>query len=683
MDNVRYNISPCSSDEASAFIAKIDKSMYRQRAAVKADERSHYDRYSFLRDDSKVAVVYDTSASVISITAPERFSDELLAVFAPNDSKSVKRSTVPAQKSSGAADNNVSIPIEGSSSSTRARLFVNPKEIILRPDTHPTTVIATSKGLEISTDEIFPPQRAKKRTNIDAVQNNNRRVYGGEYGVSDAVPNNNRRVYGGDYSSGDVVPNNNRRGGAEQNGDGNAPGVYGVHISTGHVKAPSVDAYFEEQRAAQQAVNRPVGRPRKAVISFGDEDDDMRKPSGGTLRSGTGLYADLAQQQRHYEPDDTTDTVQYDQPQKRKRGRPRKDRATADMIVPQIAKKPEVKSGDAQRVQRFYESDDVASIPYDQPQKRKRGRPRKDRATADMIVPQIAKKPIQQKTVPEYKNGYSVKNYSQEKLNAMLKRLKTAGYTVNADGTEFPGTSHEAKLFNIVDSDGAKVYLRYATKKMTVQLQGKRSELFGEVQSQIGVDIDYSSALEGYIESDAEGAAKRKVSDVDNRLKKRLPSAYEFLSEQSRIDFSYGLHDFSQSKLTLSDYSVLLVPPFRGLERFVFDLQRAEGIKVKMIGQAFDKDNAGNYVLKNGYRQRINSVVYCEVMVALYTEYFSRRNFFAHSDNSEEGKSRAILDRDVAKGIFDNLLNVVEYNAKKLKEIGFSMSPDDYNNEIK
>ena len=167
---------------------------------------------------------------------------------------------------------------------------------------------------------------------------------------------------------------------------------------------------------------------------------------------------------------------------------------------------------------------------------------------------------------------------------------------------------------------------------------------------------------------------RNKVSDVQNKLKKRLPTAYEFLSEQSRIDFSYGIHDFGQSDLRLSDYSVLLVPAFRGLERFVFDLQSAEGIKVKMIGQAFDKDDSGRYILKSGYTQRIGSVIYAEVLVSLYTEYFSQRNFFAHSDNTDSNVSRSIPDRATAKRIFDNLLNTVEYNARKLKEIGFSMS---------
>ncbi|MDE7463973.1 MAG: hypothetical protein K2M48_02990, partial [Clostridiales bacterium] len=167
MTNVRYNISPCTPQEATAFIDKVDKTVYIQRATVKADMRSHYDRYAFTRDDSKVAVVYDTSASVISITAPERFADELRVLF-DDGTKSVKRSTVPAQNSAKHEQQkpptrNVSIGVDGASPDTRARLFVSPDTIRRRPNAKPTTVIATAKGLEISTDEIFPPQRAKRR----------------------------------------------------------------------------------------------------------------------------------------------------------------------------------------------------------------------------------------------------------------------------------------------------------------------------------------------------------------------------------------------------------------------------------------------------------------------------------------------------------------------------------------
>ncbi len=47
------------------------------------------------------------------------------------------------------------------------------------------------------------------------------------------------------------------------------------------------------------------------------------------------------------------------------------------------------------------------------------------------------------------------------------------------------------------------------------------------------------------------------------------------------------------------------------------------------------------------------------------------RNFIVHTDTAAGGVARSKSDRGAAKEIFDNILRVVEYNAKKLKEIGF------------
>lgn len=527
MDNVRYNISPCSPEQAAAFVSGIDENRYIPRSRVQADERSHYDRYSYLKDDSRVAIVYDTTAHVISITAGQESADELLTLFSPDSSQSVKRSTVPAQSTRTQPQQRTNTAA-ATKSDVRSKVFVSPKTIRQSG----TTVIATSKGAEVSTDEIYPPQRVYRRNDEAFAPAKRRAMYS----------------YGTEYAAAQEPPSTANR----------------------------------------------TARVRSARISFGDEDYKKEEPSLGIrTRGGTGVFSDISSSEER------------------------------------------------------------------EPEKRRRGRPPK---TAQVLQE------------PEYKNGYSVKNYPKEALSGILKRLRSfEKYRVATEGVEFSGTPQEIRSFSVTDDLGQKVILRYATNKKTLSLQGKRSDLFGEIQSQVSKDTDYSSALEGYVESGATPAGKSKVSEVQMRLKKRLPTAFDFLSEQSRIDFSYGIHDFGQTKLDLSDYSALLVPPYRGLERFVFDLQRAEGINVKMIGQAYDKDDSGRYILKHGYQQRIGSVVYCEVMVALYTEYFSRRNFFAHSDNTDGSVSRSITDRNVAKRIFDNMLDIVEYNAKKLKEIGFTI----------
>jgi len=161
--------------------------------------------------------------------------------------------------------------------------------------------------------------------------------------------------------------------------------------------------------------------------------------------------------------------------------------------------------------------------------------------------------------------------------------------------------------------------------------------------------------------------------DAQRRLKKLSPNAFDFLSEQAKTDFAIGIVDIFNDRTRLSDYSVLLVPPYRGLERLIFDLQTAQGIEVKMIGQGFEKDDLGNYRLKSGYRKKINSMVYNEVLSALYTEYFFERHNCTHSDNSSLDQTRAVKTLLAARTKFTSLLELIDYNCKKLKEIGFSL----------
>jgi len=166
---------------------------------------------------------------------------------------------------------------------------------------------------------------------------------------------------------------------------------------------------------------------------------------------------------------------------------------------------------------------------------------------------------------------------------------------------------------------------------------------------------------------------KQQHTDAVKRLKKLIPNAFDFLSEQAKTDLTIGLIDIFNDRTRLSDYSVLLVPPYRGLERLIFGLQAAQGIEVKMIGQAFEKDDKGSYLLKSGYRKKINSIVYNEVLSALYTEYFVERHSCTHSDNTDTAYSRAVTDLQSARSKFNKLLEIIDYNCKKLKEIGFSV----------
>lgn len=263
----------------------------------------------------------------------------------------------------------------------------------------------------------------------------------------------------------------------------------------------------------------------------------------------------------------------------------------------------------------------------------------------------------------------TVKKVSGQRFEEILKGLKRIkGVSCRLERTAGSG-EEEVKTYRIDDGQKQRLKLRFMTHKGILQLQGKRSKLFGEVQVLLNRGDNYASAVKNYI---AVAGEDKRAADVQKMLKKRLPDAYEYLSEQSKIDITIGLIDIYNHETRLADYSSLLTPPYRGLEKFVSDLQKAQGIEVKMIGQAFDKPD-GKYELKNGYKKRIKSVIYAEVLVALYTEYFARRNFYTHSDNSDESAPRIITDKSEVLAIFDRLLDTINYNCKKLKEIGFSV----------
>lgn len=271
---------------------------------------------------------------------------------------------------------------------------------------------------------------------------------------------------------------------------------------------------------------------------------------------------------------------------------------------------------------------------------------------------------------PEYKDGFSIKKCPQSKFDGFLKRIRALkGVTVAADKDKNTDVSvyritHKAKQ--------EKCILRYVPASGSAQLQGKRTNLFGEVQVILSSDSGFNDAMGSYAES---AGGQKSGNALQKSLRKLLPDAFDLLSEQSKIDISIGMVDIGNDDVRLSDYSVLLVPPYRGLERFIYDLQQERAISVKMIGQAYEKDEDGNHRLKVGYRRK-NGIVYSEVMSALYNEYFEKRNFYAHSDNSDFGASRMITDKTAAKGIFDNLCEIINYNAKKLKEIGFKPTKD-------
>lgn len=252
--------------------------------------------------------------------------------------------------------------------------------------------------------------------------------------------------------------------------------------------------------------------------------------------------------------------------------------------------------------------------------------------------PQKSKQDKPKKTAPL--QSATIKNVGAKRLEWLIKDLEESSVKVR--------TSQQ---------DKAKVYA-LSSGKESVEIRREEGGLITLKGVQSGLYTEVKTKLES-------------KSDL-KLLKKYVPTALRYLSESSKIDLSNGISDLNNIG-RLSDYSVLLMAPCRALEKFIYDLEHAQNINVKMIGQAYEKDDSGKYSLKKGYLKRIRSVIYPEVMTALYSEYFATRNFYLHSDNSADSKSRGISDKAEAQRILNRLLYVIEYNSIKLSEIGFTV----------
>ena len=242
----------------------------------------------------------------------------------------------------------------------------------------------------------------------------------------------------------------------------------------------------------------------------------------------------------------------------------------------------------------------------------------------------------------EVAKPFVLQEVKQTRVDWAVKVLKDSGCKVRSSSSNQGET-----VYSVSNAAKEKASIIFAVNG-TLSVQGKKSSLFDSLVSQFTEKYD------------------RKL------MKKYFPVGMAYLSEASLIDLYNGLSDIEKVQ-GLSDYSFLLIGPYRALEKFIFDLQKAKNISVKMIGQAYDKDKEGNYILKRSYQKRIGSVVYAEIMVSLYIEYFKTRNYYTHSENSALDLSRSIPDKVEAKKIIMNLISIIEYNCRKLKEIGFTL----------
>ena len=336
---------------------------------------------------------------------------------------------------------------------------------------------------------------------------------------------------------------------------------------------------------------------------------------------------------------------------------------SANNVKKKADKKPETKSDKPQP-----KKNSAQSKPEQENAAAKKNEPAKKEPQLGFVAPVV--KPVPPLQSDDENGNISLKKYTTERFDEVTGRLKKdkKKYKLSLEEITDKGKATELRTIT-VSGGGQKLKLRFMPKKQVLQLQGKHGALFTELQLLLSEQTDYRAAVDAHIEQNRED---KKASEVERQLKKMIPNAFPYLSKQSKIDFTIGVIELINSSEKHYDYSMLLLPPFRGLERLIFDLERAQGVVVKMIGQAYEKEE-GEYVLKASYRRKINSIVYAEVMADLYREYFATRNYYAHSDVTADGEVRIIDKKEQASAIFTQMLRKVDYNCKKLSEIGFSI----------
>ncbi len=397
--------------------------------------------------------------------------------------------------------------------------------------------------------------------------------------------------------------------------------------------AKDADRASDKSAPQKQVVPRtePSAQPLKQQNNPLRQQKQQNKPSQAAQPKDKQKQQQASQQQLSQQPKDKP----AQQPQSKDKP---KQATTQNQLQPAVADNKQTKQPKARTNQQSKDKPKQATTanqqPKDKPAKeRKAGKAGRTQGAQTKPTAEVGGKAIPQATV---------KNVSAKRLEWIVKDLAEAGVKVRVSQQD------KAKAYSLTRGKDSLEVRREEGGQIT--LRGT-----GSLYSEVMTSLESKSNL--------------------RLLKKYVPTALRYLSESSKIDLSNGITDLNNI-IRLSDYSVLLMAPCRALEKFIYDLEHAQNINVKMIGQAYEKDANGKYSLKKGYLKRIRSVIYPEVMAALYTEYFSTRNFYLHSDNSADSKPRGISDKAEAQRILDRLLSVIEYNSMKLSEIGFTVESE-------
>ena len=235
--------------------------------------------------------------------------------------------------------------------------------------------------------------------------------------------------------------------------------------------------------------------------------------------------------------------------------------------------------------------------------------------------------------------------------NAMQNLRNIDGVVINTLKTLSRASDNETVRY-LISKNGMSGEIEFMPKKGTLTID---STIANEIK---GVFLTL-----GGQEMQTNSQPKQKSINYETVIASRLSSALKMLSANQKNDLGASVYEIEKQQ-NRNDYYQFVVALFKVLENFILDLLKSENVQIKAISQAYDKDKKGSYQLKECYKKRCK-IVYNEVLSALYYEFCSL--------NLQNGQKRKNVSKQLAEDVVKNLMNVIEYNCKKLEEINYTV----------
>ena len=207
--------------------------------------------------------------------------------------------------------------------------------------------------------------------------------------------------------------------------------------------------------------------------------------------------------------------------------------------------------------------------------------------------------------------------------------------------------------YKLSGASGDKLIIKYFTRRMTIQVQGKPLALYDDLLKLLCELLPYEDVVKSQL---AQIKVNIDPSVIRSELESNLPNAFVFLTERVRSIISPALA-LSHLNIALDDYSSFVMPVLRGMEGYLKLLFSNKNIT---IGNNFgDRIHGGDScsVLPDT-KIELNCSKTVVAIERCYDYWSSQRHGLFHVDSSTE--TTRILDRDEADKILRKALNLID-----------------------